>query len=235
MWTLSDFYHSKEWEAFRQVIISERTDADGFIRDEITGKPILKMYDIILHHKVFLTEENVNDRNISLNPDNIQVVSHKTHNKLHEKLGYKHKEIFLVYGPPLAGKTSFVRSVMIPGDLVIDMDSIWECISGQPRYTKPGKLRAVAFGVHNYLMDAAKVRNGKWQNCYIVTGGALISDRERIIKTYGARPIFISATKEECMARLHADELRNHEEWTEYIEEWFRRYYTVPCRNLAIQ
>ena len=106
MWTLSEFYRSKEWEAFRKVIIDERTDADGFVRDEVTGKPIVKQYDIILHHcKTFLTEENVNDRNISLNPDNIQIVSHKTHNMLHDKLGYRRKEIFLVYGPPLSGKT----------------------------------------------------------------------------------------------------------------------------------
>ena len=108
MWTLSDFYHSKEWADFRQLIINERTRDDGYIYDEVTGKPILRPYDIILHHcHTFLTEENVNDRMISLNPENIQVVSHRTHNALHEKLGYKRKEIFLVYGPPLSGKTSY--------------------------------------------------------------------------------------------------------------------------------
>ena len=225
MWTLADFYHSKEWEAFRRVIIEERTDADGFIRDEITGKPILRMYDIILHHKIFLTEENVNDREISLNPDNIQIVSHKTHNLLHDKWGYKRKEIFLVYGPPLAGKTSYVQDILIPGDLVIDMDNIWQCISGLHRYQKPGKLRAVAFGMRDYLMDAAKVRNGKWQNCWIIGGYPLISDRERIIKTYGAREIYIEASYEECISRLSADPERDTDEWTGYIDEWFRRYY----------
>lgn len=225
MWTLSTFYHSKEWADFRQVVINERTRNDGFVYDEITGKPILRPYDVILHHcKIFLTEENVNDRMISLNPDNIQIVSHKTHNALHEKLGYKRKEIFLVYGPPLAGKTSYVESVANPGDLIIDMDSIWQCISGQPRYVKPGKLRGVAFGVHSYLMDCAKVRNGKWQTCYIIGGYALISERERIVKDYGAREVFLEATKEECMARLMASDERDKDEWKRYIEEWFERY-----------
>lgn len=229
MWTLSTFYHSKEWEDFRQLIINERTREDGYIYDEVTGKPILRPYDIILHHcNIFLTEENVNDRTISLNPENIQVVSHRTHNALHEKLGYKRKEIFLVYGPPLSGKTSYVASVANAGDLIIDMDSIWECISGQPRYVKPGKLRGIAFGVHGFLMDAAKVRNGKWQSCYIIGGYALISDRERIIKEYGAREIFLEISREECMNRLMASEDRDKEEWTRYIDEWFRRYNPSP-------
>ena len=229
MWTLSDFYHSKEWADFRRVIINERTRDDGFIYDEVTGKPILQPYDVILHHcHTFLTEENVNDRMISLNPDNIQIVSHRTHNALHEKLGYKRKEIYLVYGPPLSGKTSYVASVANAGDLIIDMDSIWECISGQPRYVKPGKLRGIAFGVHGFLMDAAKVRNGKWQSCYIIGGYALISDRERIIKEYGAREIFLEISHEECMNRLMASEDRDKEEWTRYIDEWFRRYNPSP-------
>lgn len=229
MWTLSDFYHSKEWADFRQLIINERTRDDGFIYDEVTGKPILRPYDVILHHcHTFLTEENVNDRMISLNPENIQVVSHRTHNALHEKLGYKRKKIFLVYGPPLSGKTSYVASVANAGDLIIDMDSIWECISGQPRYVKPGKLRGIAFGVHGFLMDAAKVRNGKWQSCYIIGGYALISDRERIIKEYGAREIFLEISREECMNRLMASEDRDKEEWTRYIDEWFRRFNPSP-------
>ncbi|MGN0768453.1 MAG: hypothetical protein ACI4M8_03755, partial [Christensenellales bacterium] len=65
--TLSDFYRSKEWADFRQVIIAERTRADGFVYDEVTGKPIVKAYDLILHHKIELTLENVNDCNITLN------------------------------------------------------------------------------------------------------------------------------------------------------------------------
>ena len=107
--TLDTFYRSKEWEQLRRVIIAERTKPDGFIYDEETGKPIVNAYDLILHHKVFLTEENVNDFEISLNPANIEVVSHKTHNFIHDRLGASRKEIFLVYGPPLAGKTTWVR------------------------------------------------------------------------------------------------------------------------------
>lgn len=229
MRSLDTFYQSNEWVSLMRIIRQERLDADGQIVCAYCGKPIVKKYDCIGHHKVHLTEENVNDVTISLNPDNVELVHARCHNKLHEKLGYSRKEIFLVYGPPMAGKSSYVKSTALAGDLIIDMDSIWECISGQPRYVKPGRLKAVAFGVRDYLMDCLRVRNGKWQNGYIIGSFPLISERERIVKQYGAREVFIDTDEAECIRRLREDpQGRNVEEWTGYIEEWFRRYGPSP-------
>ena len=56
MFTLFTFYRSDEWQRFRDTIIAERTQEDGYIYDEVTVKPILKDYDLILHHKIELTE-----------------------------------------------------------------------------------------------------------------------------------------------------------------------------------
>lgn len=221
--TLDNFYQSKEWENFRRIVIAERTREDGFVYDEVTGKPILKRYDMILHHKEFLTEDNVNDVNISLNPDNIMIVSHKTHNKIHDKLGYRRKEIYIVYGSPLSGKTTFVKENMSEGDLLIDMDNIWECISGQKRYIKPPRLNAIAFMIRDNLIDAVKHRLGQWNCCYICGGFPLISERERLSKELGARMIYIESTKEECLARLENSD-RDKAEWKKYIDTWWNRY-----------
>ena len=95
---LFEFYRSDEWETFRKIIIQERTREDGLIYDEETGKPILKRYDLILHHKIELTEENVHDATIALNPDNIEIVSFRTHNIIHDRIGYSTRSVFLVYG-----------------------------------------------------------------------------------------------------------------------------------------
>lgn len=234
MWTLDNFYRSPEWEAFRDVVISERTQEDGFIYDEVTGEPILQKYDIILHHKTFLTEENVNDVSISLNPENIQVVSHGTHNKIHRRGNHSQRtmprrEVFLVYGPPLAGKTSYVKRVANEGDLIVDMDNIWQCISGQARYIKPVQLKSIAFMMRDSLLDSVKVRRGTWANAYIIGGYPLTSERERILSAYGAREVPIIPDKEECLSRLRqCGDGRDLEAWTGYIEEWFRRYVPPP-------
>lgn len=205
-------------------MINDRISDDGFIYDEVTNKPILKAYDIILHHTTFLTNENVNDHNISLNPDLIQIVSHKTHNYIHNKLGYKRREVFLIYGSPCSGKNTYVDTVMEPGDLLIDIDKIWECVSGCGEYIKPRSLNPIVFGIRDYLMESVRLRRGNWNKAYILSASPLISERERICKRYGARPIHIDTSKEECIARLNnCNDGRNKEQWREYIERYFER------------
>lgn len=222
---LFSFYRSTEWEKFRQLVISERMHEDGFVYDEVTGKPIVKAYDIILHHVIPLTEDNVNDYDISLNPQNIQIVSHKTHNQLHDRFGYKRREVYLVYGAPCSGKSTFVDDNMSAGDLVIDIDSIWQCVSNRPRYEKPGRLKSIVFKVRNELLDCVRYRLGKWNNCYIVGGYALQSERERTIKELGAREIFINTSEEECLRRLeNINDGRDKKEWAQYIRDWFDKY-----------
>ena len=70
---LQAFYKSHKWETFIANLRSERTNADGFIICEKCGKPILKAYDCIGHHIKELTDSNVDDVTISLNPENIQL------------------------------------------------------------------------------------------------------------------------------------------------------------------
>lgn len=222
---LYEFYRSDEWETFRKVIIQERTRADGMIYDEETGKPILKRYDLILHHKIELTEENVRDVSISLNPNNIEVVSFRTHNLIHNRLGYGVRNVFLVYGAPLSGKTSWVNENKVDGDLVVDIDNIWQCVSGCDRYAKPARLKAVVFKIRDTLLDAVRYRLGKWNSAYIIGGYAMESERNRLSKELGAREILIDISKEECLERLRAaGDGRDKEEWTRYIEEWFAVY-----------
>lgn len=218
------FYRSPEWKKLMDNLKLERVNEEGQVICEHCGKPIVKSYDIIGHHKIELDEENVMDANISLNPKNIMLVDHKCHNLIHNKLGYAHRQVYLVYGSPLSGKSSYVKQNMLSGDLIIDIDNIWQCVSGQPRYEKPARLKSIVFKIRDELLNSVKFRMGKWNNCYIVGGYPLQSERERLIRELGAREIFIDTDKEECLKRLKmADDGRNKEEWTKYIDEWFER------------
>jgi predicted kinase len=220
MFTLDTFYKSKEWQRFRDMVIADRLTEDGYTIDEVTGKPIVNKYDIILHHLIFLTEDNVNDYNISLNPELIQIVSHKTHNMIHNKLGYTKREIYLVYGCPLSGKSTYVNTVAEPGDLIVDINNIWSCISVNSIHS--GKLNAVVFKLRDTLLESVKYRVGRWDNCYIVGGYPLISERERLCKELGAREIFIDTSKEVCLER--ASKSGYPEDYKKYIEDWWRKF-----------
>lgn len=223
--TLSDFYRSKEWADFRLVIIAQRTKADGFVYDEITGKPIVKAYDIILHHVIPLTLENVNDASISLNPDNIQIVSFKTHNELHNRFGSWTRHIYLIYGCPLAGKSSYVKERAGLHDLVVDIDRIYSCITNNPIYTKSERLYENVRAVQECLLDSVKYKRGKWVNAFIIGGYPFKGERERLCVEYGAEEIFIDCDKETALLRLASvTDGRDVKQWTKYIDTWFDRY-----------
>lgn len=222
--SLYNFYRSDAWENLLEVLKMERVDEDGNIICEYCGKPIVRAYDCIGHHKTELTEENYTDANISLNPDNIALVHHKCHNKIHNKLSYSNRQVFVVYGSPLSGKSSYVKEIAEEGDLIIDIDSIWECISGCERYTKPNRLKAVVFSVRDNLMECVKYRKGKWLNAYIIGGYPFKAERERLVNALGAREVYIDTSKEECLKRLYSNEDRNIEQWEKFIEDWWLQY-----------
>lgn len=222
---LADFYKSDEWENFRRIVIAERTKEDGYVYDEETGRPIVKRYDIILHHIKELNEDNVHDFNIALNPANIKIVSHKTHNIIHQRFSRQHAHVYIVYGSPMSGKTTWVKSVMMRGDLVVDMDSIWQCVSFQKRYDKPDNIRSAVFKIHRDILDCVKYKIGNWYNAYIIGGYPLSAERERMVKTYGAELIYIEASKEECLSRLAStDDGLDDGRTKEYIERWWELY-----------
>ena len=128
-----------------------------------------------------------------------------------------------MYGSPLSGKSTYVKTVAEPGDLIIDINNIWSCVSGIDN-TKPPKLNAVVFGIRDKLLEMVKYRVGRWDNCYIVGGYPLISERERLCKELGAREIFIDTPKEVCIQRLNESEDKNISDYLKFIEDWWRKY-----------
>ena len=225
MFTLSNFYKSKEWESFRRVVIESKMTADGFLYCDHCGKPIVKKYDIIVHHKDELTEANVNDYNISLNPRNMAVVHFRCHNEIHKRFGFgsggykpQPKKVYLVHGAPCAGKTTWVHENATENDIIVDMDSIWQMISNNERYVKPDRLKGTVFDVRDSLYDIIKYRKGKWQNAFVISASPRIGDRERLKARIGADElIHIDTDKDTCIERS----IGKGADWRNYITDYF--------------
>lgn len=218
MFTLSNFYKSKQWEKCIAVLKLERVNENGEIICEHCGKPIAQKYDCIGHHKVELTEANVNDPDITFNPENIMLIHFRCHNQIHQRFEGFHQKVYLVYGPPCAGKTTWVNDVSNPDDLILDIDRIWECICFSDKYHKPNRLKKNVFGIRDAILDQIKTRTGMWRNAYVVGGYPLVTDRDRLCDLLGAIPIYIDTDENTCLSRARS------EEWKDYIYDWFDSY-----------
>ena len=218
MLTLDTFYKSREWESLIEQIKLDRLDASGQVICECCGKPITRKYDCIGHHKIELTEQNVNDYSISLNPDNIMLVHFRCHNRMHNRFDGFCQQVYLVYGPPCAGKSTWVENVCNKDDLIIDIDRIWECLCVSDKYHKPNRIKSNVFGIRDALLDQVKIRKGMWRNAYIIGTYPLKTDRDRICDLLRAREVFIYEDKDVCMGRAV------DENWKKYIDDWFDDY-----------
>ena len=211
----------------RLQLIAERTNKDdGILYCQHSRKPLLNSYDIVAHHIKPLTIQNVNDFSISLNPENILLVSQKAHNEIHARFGYcAQRKVYIVHGAPCSGKTSFVNSIKGNSDLIIDIDSLWEAVTGK-RYYKPNALKANVFAMRDALLETVKTRAGKWERCFIIEGLPYKAERERRSVVYGAELIYIDTDEQTCLQRLQTDESRREyaDEWSTYIADYFARY-----------
>lgn len=213
---LFTFYRSSEWEQFRKALLAERLERDGEIIDDVTGKPIVKAYDVILHHVTPLTEQNVFDADIALNPDNIQVVSHRTHNEIHNRFGSWQRHIYIVYGSPCSGKSTWVDSVATKDDLIIDIDRIYNAINNH----RGNRVYTNVMALYRSLIDMVKTRNGTWNNVFIVRGFPLRGERERLAQQLDAELIHIDTDKETCLERSYEKAPDYHK----HVEDWWNKY-----------
>ena len=211
-----DLYKSKEWQQLLENLKLERVNEEGKLICEYCGEEIVKAYDCIGHHKIPLNNINVNDYNISLNPENIMLIHFKCHNKVHHRFGYElPQKVYIVYGSPCSGKSTWVDEQATADDLIVDIDKIWECISF---CDKPKKLQQNVFEIRNTLLEQIKMRLGNWQNAFIVGTYPLKMERQRLADKLGAELIFIETEKDICLNRAKNDA------WRKYIEEWFESF-----------
>lgn len=214
------FYCSKAWLELSHYL---KVAANG--KCQKCGEIKIEFKDLIPHHKIALTEDNVDDPNISLNPENIEIICFDCHNKEHRRFGYS-KMVYMVWGSPLSGKTTAVRQMMRYGDLVLDMDLLWQAVTMQPENIKPDNCRFNIFALRDNLLDQIKTRYGQWYDAYVIGGYPDKYERERLAHTLGAELIYCDATKQECFDRRIKS--GRPEIWDKYISDWWEIYERYP-------
>lgn len=238
---LPQFYGSKEWGACKEQVLYSRLQKDGSVICEFCGKPIVKSFNsqannnkgaMVFHHKIYLNTLNVNDASISINPSNIQILHWACHNEIHERfIGLNtrpEKKVYIITGAPCSGKTSFVKERLQANDLILDIDDIWEMVSGQDRYVKPNSLKPIVFQLRDDIKGLISRGTGTWRNAYIIESLPSPSDRNREADRYRAfnvEIITMETSEAECLQRLYNEPKgRNIKDYEGYIKEYFSRF-----------
>lgn len=220
MFTLKSFYRSKEWEKFRECVIAERIQRDGEVICSYCKKAILEKYDLIAHHcNTYLNESNVNDYNISLNPDNIQLVHMACHNKIHYEKGFQKKKVIVVFGSPCSGKSTFVNEAAWENDLIIDVNRLYESINNY----RSNKLLSTVMDLQRYMLETIRTRKGQWQTAYIITTSPF--NAKRIKEQVDADDVLhINTPKDICYERA----ANKSNEYKEFLDKYWDEVESNP-------
>lgn len=236
---LPQFYNSQDWSACKTQVLLSRQKADGSIVCEACGGIITKSFNpfernnkgaMVFHHKIPLTLLNVNDASISINPENIAILHWHCHNEVHNRFqgGMIEKKVYLITGASCSGKSTFAKERAEQGDLILDIDDLWQAVSGLPRYVKPNQLKPIVFSMRDDIKGLIARGAGSWRNAYIIESLPSPLDRKREAERYKAHNVEVvtmDATIDECLERLRMNPNgRSLKDYEGYIREYYSRF-----------
>ena len=206
-------YTSDIWAQLKANLLLERGDTcECGCNQKFKGT-----WDCIPHHIVELTDDNVNDAEIALNPANLLLVRHRCHNRIHGRFGGAGcRKVFLVWGSPGAGKSRFVAEAAGANDLILDLDSIWDCLCVQGRKGKPTGAKAEVFAIRDLLLDRIRMRSGRWRNAWVIGTYPMRGERHRVAATLGAELIELDTAQAICLDRVGDNQQR---------QQWVNDYW----------
>lgn len=126
--------------------------------------------------------------------------------------------VYLVYGSPCSGKTTYIKDHKKNGDIVCDVDTLYSAISFNEEHQSELYAQEVASMLYKELIKIIRDRQGNWKNAYVVS---LANTEEQVQRAKGQinadECIFIDTPYEVCMER--AKERPFYFQWI--IQEWF--------------
>lgn len=136
------------------------------------------------------------------------------------------KTVHLVYGPPCAGKSTFVRENMGPYDLVFDMDAVQNALCyGTEHSGKPHTLGA-ALAMRNAFIAYLNGRRTDIQgDAWVIISTA--SPEYFARRFFGAKieVVCLVPPAAVCLKRLEQDDTRPDKEFgRQAIREWYEEY-----------
>lgn len=136
--------------------------------------------------------------------------------------------VYLIYGSPCSGKSTYIKEHMTDNDIVCDVDLLYAAIGNHDAHDADLYVHDVALQLKEKLFDIIRDREGGWQNAYVVslanTDEKLKADMERV---NADEAVFIDTPYDVCMERA-----KDRPPYFQFlILEWFERWNICNTRD----
>lgn len=211
-----EVYNSTRWRKLREEVLYENPFC---VRCEEMG--ILEPATVCDHALPIEQGGAIWDRN------NLQGLCESCHNSKSGKEAHnKYTKVTVITGAPCSGKTTLVKQIVKHGDLVIDIDKIFEALSFQDLYEKDKTLIGIVLDVRDFILNKLKQPN-KVKQCYLITTANNKDKLRRLTQGLNVVDIKVmNVDKTTCEKRLQADTERNDK----YVHQSnIDRYFGDDC------
>lgn len=133
--------------------------------------------------------------------------------------------IYVVCGPPGAGKTTYALKHMSPGDVIIDWDFLFTAISGQPAHHNEASLNELVADLRDHLIEMIGYGYPGVRNFWVTLCAPRQETRDYWRNNYGAKVIVLKERISTCLARLAKDPTRHDwQKWRPHVERWWKEF-----------
>lgn len=130
-------------------------------------------------------------------------------------------KVFLIGGPPGAGKTTYVRENAKHGDLIVDFDAIYSALSGLPLKDKPYGLLPFVIACQEAIFDQLENYDRKIGQAWVIACTPNRNEFDELQRRLNAETVMIIPDKDECKRRVDTDSERIGSMWHDLIDHWF--------------